>query len=310
MKRLYETAQFVHDVNLSVPNIQPPNGEGFKSIVRVRLLHATVRRRILKLAAKHSEYYDVKTMSTPLNDLHLAYTIAVFSSLLYFVSFPRQGIFLREQKIVDATALWRYIAYVIGAPEGLLKDVKKSKAIMETMFINDLQPGTAAGAVGRTFIKAITGQPLLYPSEETCIAAGQWLLGRDLMKALGIPQARLFNSFTIALKMFPGLLWAYVARSVPFLDRKNIEILRKSTSLLIMSNRFGLKQKRSKFDFQYVPQLDTLEKSISGSSLRGTSRTYTSARVLIRLSLFITVVAWVLYHILGADQGKNASTSG
>ncbi|KAF3355404.1 GPI transamidase component GPI16 [Verticillium dahliae VDG1] len=57
-RRLLETFQHVLQVTSSLPAIQP-HGDGFASTIRVRLLHAAVRRRILALAAQKPEYYSL-----------------------------------------------------------------------------------------------------------------------------------------------------------------------------------------------------------------------------------------------------------
>ena len=46
-----------------------PGGAGHASSIRVRLLHAAVRRRIMKLARQRPEYYDVGAWGIPINDL-------------------------------------------------------------------------------------------------------------------------------------------------------------------------------------------------------------------------------------------------
>jgi len=114
-----------------------PGGDGWASTIRVRLLHAAVRKRILKLAEAKPEYYSVEKFGVPINDLDAIGTIAVFSSSLIWMSFPRQGIWLRKQEIDDYIALWRYIAYVIGAPHEYVATSSKAKAMMESLFYNE-----------------------------------------------------------------------------------------------------------------------------------------------------------------------------
>lgn len=44
---------------------------------------------------------------------------------------------MRKQEIDDYVALWRYIAYVIGAPQEYFATTSKSKAMMESLFYNE-----------------------------------------------------------------------------------------------------------------------------------------------------------------------------
>jgi hypothetical protein len=46
-----------------------PGGPGHVSTIRVRLLHAAVRRRIMKLAKEKPDYYSVEQFGIPINDL-------------------------------------------------------------------------------------------------------------------------------------------------------------------------------------------------------------------------------------------------
>lgn len=66
--RLFETTQHILQCTQSLEAIQP-GGVGFASSIRVRLLHAAVRNRIMRLAEKHPSYYDVEKWGIPINDL-------------------------------------------------------------------------------------------------------------------------------------------------------------------------------------------------------------------------------------------------
>lgn len=105
--RLYETTQFILEVTRGVESMMPPNmfpaesptpssttsegntpsdirSVGFKSTIRVRFLHALVRKRILSLSKTHPNYYSVKENGVPINvsSLVLDYSKAFVFSLL------------------------------------------------------------------------------------------------------------------------------------------------------------------------------------------------------------------------------------
>lgn len=54
-----ETTQHILQCTRSLESIQP-GGEGHASSIRVRLLHAAVRQKIMKLAHERPEYYNVQ----------------------------------------------------------------------------------------------------------------------------------------------------------------------------------------------------------------------------------------------------------
>ena len=73
--RPYETTQHVLQCTRDLQSIQP-GGEGWASTIRVRLLHAAVRKRILKLTESRPDYYSVEKFGIPINDLDSMGTIA------------------------------------------------------------------------------------------------------------------------------------------------------------------------------------------------------------------------------------------
>jgi hypothetical protein len=136
--RLFETTQHILECTRSIESIQP-GGAGQASSVRVRLLHAAVRQRIMKLAKERPNYYSVEKWGVPINDLDCIATIGTFSATLIWISFPRQGIWLREQEIEDYVALWRLIAHYTGS----VLMVRSSDKIRLTDFFAELPPSTS-----------------------------------------------------------------------------------------------------------------------------------------------------------------------
>ena len=109
--RLLETFQHILQVTRSLASVAGPDGAGFASSLRVRLLHAAVRRRILALAARRPAYYSVADHGVPVNALDCVGTIAAFSAALVWVGLPRQGVVPRPREAADLVArthLWFY----------------------------------------------------------------------------------------------------------------------------------------------------------------------------------------------------------
>lgn len=164
-RRLLETLQHVLDATDSVPGIQPGNdGKGFASSIRVRLLHASVRRRILALADTSPEYYSVERDGVPINDLDSIGTIVAFSATLLWIAYPRQGIYLRAQEKEDCIALWRYLAHLLGTPTHPFLSARTARAWMESLLVSEIAPSDTSKALGRNMIQAIADQPPSYPS--------------------------------------------------------------------------------------------------------------------------------------------------
>jgi hypothetical protein len=166
-RRLLETLQHVLDVTDSVAGIQPgSDGKGFASSIRVRLLHASVRRRILNLTGTRPEYYSIERDGVPINDLDSIGTIVAFSATLIWIAFPRQGIYLGAQEKEDYVALWRYLAHLLGTPTHPLSSARTARAWMESLMVSEIDPSGTSRTLARNMIQAIADQPPGYPSVE------------------------------------------------------------------------------------------------------------------------------------------------
>lgn len=152
--RLFETTQHILQCTLSPESIQP-GGAGFASSIRVHLLHAAVRQRILKLAKGRPEYYDIKRLGVPINDLDSIATIGTFSATLIWLSLPRQGIWMRRQEVIDYVALWRYIAHLTGTPTEQFETPEKAKRIMEVLLLYEIRPTETSKVLANSIIKSL-----------------------------------------------------------------------------------------------------------------------------------------------------------
>jgi hypothetical protein len=152
--RLFETTQHILQCTQSLASIQP-GGAGFASSIRVRLLHAAVRQRIMKLTQKRSQYYDVQAWGIPINDLDCIATIGTFSATLVWLSLPRQGIWMTRQEIIDYIALWRYIAYLTGTPTEHFETPEKAKRVMEVLLLYEIHPTETSKILANNIIKCL-----------------------------------------------------------------------------------------------------------------------------------------------------------
>lgn len=86
-----------------------PGGQGWRTALQVRLLHAKVRRRLLR-----SSRWDVINLGVPINQEDMAATLLAFSlnSLLGIEIILGRPISLRERQ--DFLALWRYLGWLLG----------------------------------------------------------------------------------------------------------------------------------------------------------------------------------------------------
>lgn len=241
----------------SLESIQP-GGEGWASSIRVRLLHAAVRQRIVKLAKQRPSYFNLEEWGIPVNDLDQMGTIGTFCATLIWLSFPRQGIFLREREKSDYVALWRYIGYIMGTPHEYFETSEKAKVLMESLLYTEVQPSEMSKVLSNNIIHCLEGQPPTYVSPDMLIASARWLNGHDLADALGLPRVSWYYSSLMAGQclFFMGVCYFY--RSLPGLDQSHVERLKRIFYNFIVNAKYGLAGVETTFDFKYIPEYDTV----------------------------------------------------
>ncbi|KAI2632053.1 hypothetical protein GGR54DRAFT_15421 [Hypoxylon sp. NC1633] len=255
-RRLLETVQHTLNVTRDLESIKP-GGDGFADSVRVRLLHAAVRRRIMRIAETTPEYYDMNALGVPVNDLDCIGTINTFSTSVVWMGLPRQGIWLRKQEIRDYLALWRYIAYLMGTPHEWMSTPESARRMMESLLVSEIQPSKASANLANNIISGIQAQPPVYLSREYLCAQTYWLIGSQLSEALAIERPSLYY-FALVLGQYTLLMaLCYVNRSFRYLDERNINLLREALPKVLLHNksRGGLGY-TTKFHFKYIPSLD------------------------------------------------------
>lgn len=270
-RRLYETTQHILQCTKSIDSMKP-GGEGFSSSIRVRLLHAAVRNRILKLQKHRPEYYRTEAWGIPINDLDSIGTITIFSSSLIWISLPRQGIFLRHQETTDFLALWRYVAHVMGCPTEFFRTPAKAKAIMESLLMYEIEPSEMSKVLANNIIRSLQDQPPTYMSADMLVASARWLNGEELADRLDLPPASWYHWSLMAGQCVFFMVICYTYRYVDYLDRRKINALRKIFYAVIVESKSGLAGTETTFDLKYIPEYNTVTELGTPSGKRTTSR--------------------------------------
>lgn len=112
-RRLDETSVMV--IGMAFPGTLKPGAHGHELLVRVRLLHAGIRRFLID-----SKRFTHPT-EVPINQQDLAITLALFG-YLNVRSLARCGITFSEAELASYNLLWRYVGHVLGIRQELLPD--------------------------------------------------------------------------------------------------------------------------------------------------------------------------------------------
>ncbi|KIW24979.1 uncharacterized protein PV07_10655 [Cladophialophora immunda] len=251
--RLFETTQHILECTRSLESIQP-GGAGFASSVRVRLLHAAVRQRIMQLSKTRPSYYSVEKYGIPINDLDCIATIGTFSATIIYLSLPRQGIFLRRQETEDYIALWRLIAHYVGTPTDYFETPERAKCMMESLLLNEINPSNTSQVLANNIVRCLENQPPTFASRSFLEVNARWLNGNELADALGLGRPGAWYWALMAGQCIFFACLCYTYRAIPALDRRKIETLRKVFWAVIVEGKHGLGGEQTVFEFKYVPE--------------------------------------------------------
>ncbi len=186
-RRLAETGGFIVDAT-QVNGLRRFNA-GFKTTVKVRLVHATVRRFLLR-----SPEWKTAEWGLPINQADMAATTLSFSVAMLYGTRAMGFRFAQEE--ADALMhLWKYNGYLSGVEPGLLFD-SETEAMSWAELIDLLQPGPDEGSIA--LAQALRNVNFQRPANAIERIVTPWLVryhdgltrytaGDDVADDLGIP---------------------------------------------------------------------------------------------------------------------------
>ncbi|KAI8174199.1 hypothetical protein K4K49_002959 [Colletotrichum sp. SAR 10_70] len=281
--RLFETFQLILQVTKSVNDVKP-GGDGFASAVRVRLLHASVRNRILKLNEQRPGYFDVDKFGVPINELDSMQSVCAFSTNLIWLALPRQGIYVRHQEALDYMALWRWVGYVLGTPHWVLETPERALASMESLLNACLAPSKNSRVLANNLVVALDGVAPIHEPKEFFEAGTRFINGDQMCDEIGLGK--------------PGLYWDAVVRAW---DRWQVKTFRNLFWDYIVENKDSLNGVY-KYEFKYVPHHDAQ----TGAETRDSPRAKMGIAPLEIFGLFGFSVAMILLTLVLTLAAKTA----
>lgn len=186
-RRLAETARFVAAV--CEPGGLRRRGEGHAITLKVRLMHAQVRRLLAE-----SGRWDAARWSAPINQHDMLATILLFSQV-FLDGLRLLGLRVTRAEGDDFIHLWRVIGWLIGVDAHLLADDERdATAWSEAILLTQGAPDDDSRALVAALLRAPT-QTARNPAEARRAAARmrlsqqlcRHLLGTSLADALAIP---------------------------------------------------------------------------------------------------------------------------
>ena len=139
-----------HQVELFLPGGLERQGEGWKLTVRLRLVHAQIRRLI-----NSQPDWDADAWGTPISAAHLGLANTVFSArVLHYI---RRLLMLKisAEERDGFMNIWRYQGYLMGIPDALIaRTEEKANHLFEIGMLCEPPPPMESVAMANTLINA------------------------------------------------------------------------------------------------------------------------------------------------------------
>jgi hypothetical protein len=195
-QRLKDTARYVFAV--CQPDGLSRFSEGFAMTVRVRLIHAQVRKLLLESGQWRSE-----TWGAPINQCHMAGTNLMFS-VGVLDGLTRLGYRFERVEREALVHLWRYAGYLLGVEhELLIADEFEGHRLLDLMFAFEPQPDDDS----RALVDALMQTSFTYVRS---FKAARWC---TVNLCYGISRALIGDEQAAALR-FPKTSWKFVVPAI------------------------------------------------------------------------------------------------
>jgi hypothetical protein len=185
-QRLKDTTRYVFAI--SQPDALARFSDGFKMTVRVRLIHAQVR----KLLRQSGQWRD-EAWGAPINQCHLAGTNLLFS-VGVLDALRRMGYRFKSAEREALIHLWRYAGYLMGVENELLVAGEwEGHRLLDLIFTFEREPDDDSRALVHALMQTsfdyVRGFRVARPcSMNLCYGISRALIGDERADALGFPK--------------------------------------------------------------------------------------------------------------------------
>lgn len=166
------------------------NGEGFRSTIHVRLLHAMVRNRL----SQHKEW-DHPDMGLPINQTDMVATWLAFS-VVFLAGARTMGVIISPKESKAVMHLWRYACWLMGVDnEWLTDDENEGRKLLFHTLATYRGPDENSRQLGRALMQetALLPFPSMRPlkwriEQAKHLSVTMLFVGPGGMKKLGLPR--------------------------------------------------------------------------------------------------------------------------
>ncbi len=138
-----------HMLEIFMPGGMERHADGWAHSVRVRLVHAKIRRLL-----SESDDWDISELGTPISAAHTGFAISAFSARL-LKHLKRLGGSFSDEERKSFMAVWRYSGYLMGIPETILfRDEGEALRIFDTGRLCEPAPSMESIALALSLVNS------------------------------------------------------------------------------------------------------------------------------------------------------------
>ena len=185
-----------HLMEIFFPGGMLRDGDGWKTTMRVRIVHARVRQLM-----RNCDDWDTEAWGIPLSAAHIGFASVVFSMRLLQHSMKVGSKFTAAEK-ESVMKLWRYVAHLMGVPETILfTDHDEAQQLFKIGFMCEPPPSLDSVVMANSLINAIPVVAGIESQHEQTAAKNlaygisRALIGNKLAGQLQFPKKSKLNTF-------------------------------------------------------------------------------------------------------------------
>lgn len=191
-----------HLIEITLPGGLDRHGDGWKLSVRIRLIHAQVRKLILQ-----ENNWEVAADGVPLHASHMALAATGFSAI-NLQAVKKMGVHLTTEERAGFMHIWRYVTWLLGVPDDLLTSFDSEEAaihLKDVAYICEPHPDVEARSMAHDMINGVpdlVGVKNENPAERkkfvnALFKVSRALIGNELADALEYPKQSTFGILAI-----------------------------------------------------------------------------------------------------------------
>jgi hypothetical protein len=227
-----------HLVEAFMPGGLDRYGDGWKLSVRIRLIHAQVRRLL-----RESDDWDMDAWGLPLSAAHLGFALTAFSARL-LKHMKHLGARYSDEERVSFMAIWRYVGYLMGIPETMLfRHEAEALKLFDIGNICEPEPGVESISMSNSLVNSapllaeITDPDDRRKFSKYIYAVSRAVIGDELADRLKYPPTSTLGvlAWFRLQQRFERIMRYSMLRNIPLLSRIDYSHYDQFSSLLVVS---------------------------------------------------------------------------